>query len=182
MSMRSFNRPHRLTAAVLAVAALGLGLLVSPPAFAAAPPVPGGLSVSQPNTSTPILAWTLRPRGATKYEVQVDNDAPASTSPELKASTTTNFRAIVPTTALSAGPGPLARARRSTAPNETSDWVRRAQFTVAPVGVPEPVSPSRRPPEAFCSSNRRARRCSSGGSSSQGATSPTRCSSTRTRT
>ena len=134
--MRSYNRPHRLTAAALAVAALGLGLLVSAPAFAAAPPVPAGLSVSQPNTSTTILGWTLV-EGATKYEVQVDND-PGFASPEL-SSTTTNRR-IVPTTALP--PGQVYwHVRAVNDQNEKSDW-SVDQFTVAGVAKPAPQSPA----------------------------------------
>ena len=149
--MRSHNRPHRLTAAALAVAALGLGLLVSPPAFAAAPPVPAGLSVSQPNTSTPILRPGPMVEGATKYEVQVDND-PGFASPEL-SSTTTNRR-IVPTTALPPGQTHW-HVRAVNDQNEKSDW-SVDQFTVAGVAKPAPRVARRRQPSCR---NRRARRC-----------------------
>ena len=67
------DRPRRLTAIVLATTGLTLGLLVSAPAFAAAPAAPVGLGTSQPNSSTPILAWDLV-EGAAKYEVQIDDD------------------------------------------------------------------------------------------------------------
>jgi hypothetical protein len=133
--MRLSNRSRRLTAAVLTMAGLTFGLLVPAPAFAVSPPAPVGLGISQPNSSTPILAWDLVD-GATKYDVQVDND-PAFASPELN--TTTTNRRIIPTTALP--PGQVYwHVRAVNSANEKSDW-SADQFTVAAVAKPVPLSP-----------------------------------------
>ena len=136
MSTRLYDRPRRVTATVLATTGLSLGLLVSAPAFAAAPAAPVGLGTSQPNSSTPILAWDLV-EGATKYEVQVDDD-PAFASPEVNTTTTTNRR-FVPLIALP--PGQVYwHVRAVNASSEKSDW-SADQFTVAAVAKPVPLSP-----------------------------------------
>ncbi len=136
MSTRLYDRPRRVTATVLATTGLSLGLLVSAPAFAAAPAAPVGLGTSQPNSSTPILAWDLV-EGATRYEVQVDDD-PAFASPEVTTTTTTNRR-FVPLIALP--PGQVYwHVRAVNASSEKSDW-SADQFTVAAVAKPVPLSP-----------------------------------------
>ena len=98
-------------------------------------PFLAGLSVSQPNTSTPILGWTLV-EGATKYEVQVNND-PGFASPEL--SLNNDQPAHRPHHRAPAGPG-LLHVRAVNDQNEKSDW-SLDQFTVVGSPSPTPLSP-----------------------------------------
>ncbi|GAA2116861.1 hypothetical protein GCM10009843_07420 [Nocardioides bigeumensis] len=118
------------------MAATTLSLLapLAPAAQAAALAAPGGLSVANKNSSTPILSW-VKVKGASGYQVQVDNDA-SFASPEFSVSTV-NFR-VVPTTALR--PGANFWRVRATAGSTTSSW-SGGNLSVSPVGVPVPSAP-----------------------------------------
>ena len=104
------------------------------PSATAALGAPGGLTVTNKNSNTPVLSWA-KVKKATGYQVQVDND-PAFATPEFSASTV-NYRAV-PTTALR--PGQNYWRVRATQGSTNSSWTG-ATLAVSPVGVPVPVYP-----------------------------------------
>ncbi len=125
----TFRRAARTGAGALAVAALSLSLLSTP--AAAAVNAPENLQA----TTVPVLSWD-RPSGATRYEVQLDND-PSFDSPEF-TSRTVNTRAV-PTKAV-AGGTQYWRVRSFNASGTASPW-SNAEFEAAPPGVPSGLTP-----------------------------------------
>ncbi len=123
-----------------AVAALVLTTLGPLSGASAVPPAaPTGLSVQQPNDATAVLSWD-HVAGATRYELQVDDDpnfsSPASI-PTTTVSTVSNT--YVPTANLPAG-NKYWRVRARNAASEDSPW-SIAQFGNPSVAVPQPASP-----------------------------------------
>lgn len=124
-----------------AVAALVLTTLGPLSGASAVPPAsPTGLSVQQPNDATAVLSWD-HVAGATRYELQVDDDpnfgSPASI-PAPTVSTVNNT--YVPTANLPAG-DKFWRVRAKNAANEDSPWAI-SQFGNPGVAVPQPASPA----------------------------------------
>lgn len=126
---------HGRTVGVLALSLLAAVSGPMPSAVSVTPGAPTGLTVTQPNATTSLLGWTAV-SGATKYEVQVDNEE-AFSSPEYSATTTNTT--VVPNTNLRSGLNHW-RVRAVNASNEASSWTI-GEVTPAPVGVPQPVSP-----------------------------------------
>ncbi len=123
-----------LFALVSAAAIFSLQATVLPSATAALG-APGGLTVANKNSNTPILSWG-KVKKATSYQVQVDND-PSFGSPEFSA-TTVNYRAV-PAAALRPGQNHWrVRAMQGTT---SSSWTQ-ATLNVSPVGVPVPTAPA----------------------------------------
>lgn len=123
-----------------AVAALVLTTLGPLSGASAVPPAaPTGLSVQQPNDATAVLSWD-HVAGATRYELQVDDDpnfsSPASI-PTTIVSTVSNT--YVPTANLPAG-NKYWRVRARNAASEDSAW-SISQFGNPSVAVPQPASP-----------------------------------------
>jgi len=121
--------------AVLVIASGGAVLAPMPGALAVAPSSPGGLSVTQPNDATSILTWG-HVAGATKYEVQLDDD-PTFGSPYAAPVSTVN-NTYVPTMTLKSGTNHWRV--RALAGSEASAWVA-GSFGNPPVSVPLPASP-----------------------------------------
>ncbi len=140
--MQRLNRTRAVAGVSLsAVAALVLTALgpVSG-AFSVAPAQPANLSVQQPNDATAVLSWD-HVAGATRYEVQVDDD-PNFGSPALipSATVSTVNNTYVPTGNLPGG-DKYWRVRARNAANEDSPW-SIAQFGSPSVAVPQPASPA----------------------------------------
>jgi hypothetical protein len=114
---------------------LPFAMLVGAPAASAAPAMPGGLTPSGGVVSnTPTLGWS-RVDGATKYDVQIDDDS-AFGSPAFTASTTNNR--IVSDKVL---PGRTHWWRvRAVSSTGASAW-SVTTIEVSAVGVPTPISP-----------------------------------------
>ncbi|MDZ5663825.1 Ig-like domain repeat protein [Nocardioides sp. zg-1308] len=135
------GRPDRTArGAALATIALVVALvaaLAAPTTTAsAAPPAqPGSLNVQQPDDSSNILTWAAV-AGATRYEVQVDDD-PAFGSTYLSVSTVNT--SFVPPMNL-AGGTIYWRVRAFTGA-EASAW-SGSEFGKAPVARPTPVAPT----------------------------------------
>ena len=102
------------------------------PAANAALGAPGGLTVANKNSNTPIFSWSKVTK-ASSYQIQVDNDA-GFTTPEFSASTV-NSRAV-PTGALR--PGLNHWRVRAVAGSTNSNWT---SGTVSAIGVPVPTAP-----------------------------------------
>ncbi|WP_231249478.1 Ig-like domain repeat protein [Nocardioides furvisabuli] len=140
--MQRLDRTRVGTATGLsAVAALVLTTLGPLADASAVPPAsPTGLSVQQPNDATAVLSWD-HVAGATRYELQVDDDpnfgSPASI-PAPTVSTVNNT--YVPTANLPAG-DKYWRVRARNAANEDSPWAI-SQFGTPAVAVPQPASPA----------------------------------------
>jgi hypothetical protein len=115
---------------------VGIGLLAAPPAVAAAPGAPAGLTVSQPNDSTSMLSWNAV-GGAAKYDVVVDDD-PSFGTPYASVQTVNNT--YVPTMNLNAGTN-YWRVRALNVGNEASAW-STGSFGNPEVKVPVPASPA----------------------------------------
>lgn len=118
------------TVAVLTSSTLAMG----PPAGAAAPKEPSGLTAGAGGSSTPIFAWTAVAK-ATGYEIQADDDSSFG-SPDFKA-TTANTRSV-PTTHLPAGT--VHWRVRALAGRDASSWVT-SRVSVNPTDVPAPTHP-----------------------------------------
>ena len=129
---RSALRSIATSAAVGALAVVGLAVTAAPASALAAP---GNLKTSIRNSSTAILSWSAVSK-ATGYEVQVDS-ASSFSSPDYTAKTT-NTKAV-PTKALI--PGKNYWRVRATVSGDESKWVT-GSFTVAPVTTPIPLAPA----------------------------------------
>lgn len=109
-------------------------------AYGVPPASPFNLSVQQPNDATAVLSWD-HVAGATRYELQVDDD-PNFVSPASIPNTTitTVNNTYVPTANLPAG-DKYWRVRAKNAANEESAW-SISQFGTPSVAVPQPASPA----------------------------------------
>ena len=127
---------HTITRIGIAVA-LGLATTtLTAPTATAAVAAPSGLSASPAGASVPAFGWSPV-KGATGYQVQVDNDSGFG-SPEFSL-TTVNTRAT-PLAALR--PGTQFWRVRAVKGTDTSAWRGGDAFTVSPVSVPVPTSPA----------------------------------------
>ncbi len=126
-----------------AVAALALTTLAPLSAAYAVPPTPPVVQAAQqPDGSTVVLSWDHSP-GASRYDVQVDDNAGFS-SPEISSSTVSNR--FVPT--LNLRPGlQYWRVQAVNGTGESSGW-SEGSFTKAIVEVPVLVSPAEGTPLA----------------------------------
>ena len=118
--------------AIAVVVAVG-GLAVAPSAAHALPAAPGGLTASTANP--PVLSWNPV-GGATRYDVQVDDD-PAFVSPEFTLNTV-NTRAV-PTLVLHAGTQ-YWRVRAYDAANLVGPW-SQSSVAIDPVPAPTNLTP-----------------------------------------
>jgi hypothetical protein len=127
---------HSARVAALTTVAL-VAALVSPssPAFAAPPADPGSLSVQQPDDATNILSWASVP-GATKYEVQVDDD-PTFASTYLSVSTV-NTSFVPP---MNLAPGTTYWRVRAFTGSEASSW-SGSEFGKAALARPLTLTPA----------------------------------------
>lgn len=132
----------RTVAGVSLTAAAALVLTTLGPlagAFGVAPAQPTSLSVQQPNDSTAVLSWD-HVAGATRYEVQVDDDPNFGSPAFIPAATNSTVNnTYVPTANLPAG-DKYWRVRAKNAANEDSPW-SISQFGNPSVAVPQPASP-----------------------------------------
>jgi hypothetical protein len=127
---------HSARVAALTTVAL-VAALVSPssPAVATPPADPSSLSVQQPDDSTNILSWAAVP-GATKYEVQVDDD-PTFSSTYLSVSTV-NTSFVPP---MNLAPGTTYWRVRAFTGSEASSW-SGAEFGKAALARPLTLAPA----------------------------------------
>ncbi len=125
-------RPHLI--GLLGVALVASGVATASPASAAVKS-PTALAVKLPNSSTPVLTWK-RARGATNYQVQVDNDGSFASA---EVNENTKNERYVPSRNLSRGVQHWrVRAEKAGA---FSSW-STGTFTVSAVGIPVGTAPA----------------------------------------
>ncbi|QIX26304.1 hypothetical protein ncot_06575 [Nocardioides sp. JQ2195] len=135
MSSTSSTRRHGLVTSA-ALAALMLAGLTAAPTANAAVARPTNLAPNGDTSSnTPTLSWS-RPKGAVKFEVEVDNDSDFS-SPGF-TQTTTNTK-TVPTSLLTTGEHNW-RVRAFNSAGSSSGWAT-SSLDVSAVSAPSPISP-----------------------------------------
>ena len=126
------------TARVAALTTVALvAALVSPssPAVAAPPADPTSLTVQQPDDATNILSWASVP-GATKYEVQVDDDPSFASTYASVSTVNTSF---VPP--MNLAPGTTYWRVRALTGSEPSGWAG-SQFGKAALARPLTLAPA----------------------------------------
>lgn len=134
--MNLFSERRLRTGATLGATAtlVASALALTSPAHSATLAAPASLTASAGGSSTPVLSWQAV-KGATAYDVQVDDD-PAFGSPNFKADTA-NTRSV-PTSHLPTG---VVHWRvRATSGRDASSWTK-SQVTVNPSDVPSPTHP-----------------------------------------